>query len=137
MWLQTEEMISALFSCFQVMGMVYVMYYSVDIVHSVVPLIIILIITAFFLVCFYHTLLSAKGLNWLSMCSCLELVLFLLVSLNSFCKAFFLTLHRWSLIMAPFENMSTVEKEELAISLAALICADAKVELTVTCRWSL
>ena len=32
--------------------------------------------------------------------------------------------------MAPFENMSTVEKEELAISLAALICADAKVELT-------
>ena len=33
--------------------------------------------------------------------------------------------------MAPFESMSALEKEELVISLAALICADAKVEPTV------
>ena len=33
--------------------------------------------------------------------------------------------------MAPFEDMSAVEKEEFAISLAVLICADAKVEVTV------
>lgn len=32
--------------------------------------------------------------------------------------------------MAPFEDMSAVEKEEFAISLAVLICADAKVEVT-------
>ena len=33
--------------------------------------------------------------------------------------------------MAPFEDMSAVEKEEFAISLAVLLCADAKVEVTV------
>ena len=30
-----------------------------------------------------------------------------------------------------FEGMSTIEKEELIVSLATLICADAKVEVTV------
>ena len=33
--------------------------------------------------------------------------------------------------MAPFEEMSATEKEEFIISLAVLICADAKVEITV------
>ena len=33
--------------------------------------------------------------------------------------------------MAPFEEMSVIEKEELIVSLAALICADAKVEISV------
>ena len=33
--------------------------------------------------------------------------------------------------MAFFENMSAIEKEELVIALATLICADAQVELTV------
>lgn len=33
--------------------------------------------------------------------------------------------------MAPFEEMSATEKEEFVISLAVLICADAKVEITV------
>ncbi|KAK8818391.1 60S acidic ribosomal protein p1 [Blastocystis sp. ATCC 50177/Nand II] len=31
--------------------------------------------------------------------------------------------------MAIFEDMSTLEKQELIVSLAALICADAKVEI--------
>ena len=34
--------------------------------------------------------------------------------------------------MPMFEGMSTIEKEELIVSLATLICADAKVEVTVT-----
>lgn len=34
--------------------------------------------------------------------------------------------------MAPFEDMSAIEKEEFAISLAVLLCADAKVEITVS-----
>lgn len=33
--------------------------------------------------------------------------------------------------MAIFEEMSTIEKEELIVSLAALLCADAKVEVSV------
>ena len=33
--------------------------------------------------------------------------------------------------MAFFEDMSTIEKEELVIALATLICADAQVELNV------
>ena len=33
--------------------------------------------------------------------------------------------------MAIFEEMSTLEKQELIVSLAALICADAKVEINV------
>ena len=33
--------------------------------------------------------------------------------------------------MAIFEDMSTLEKQELIVSLAALICADAKVEINV------
>ena len=33
--------------------------------------------------------------------------------------------------MAIFEGMSTIEKEELIVSLAALLCADAKVEVSV------
>ena len=33
--------------------------------------------------------------------------------------------------MAPFEEMSATQKEEFIISLAVLICADAKVEITV------
>ena len=33
--------------------------------------------------------------------------------------------------MPMFEGMSTIEKEELVVSLATLICADAKVEVTV------
>ena len=33
--------------------------------------------------------------------------------------------------MAPFEDMSAVEKEEFANSLAVLLCADATVEVTV------
>ena len=33
--------------------------------------------------------------------------------------------------MAPFEEMSVIEKEELIVSLATLICADAKVDMTV------
>ena len=33
--------------------------------------------------------------------------------------------------MALFEEMSVIEKEELIVSLATLICADAKVEMTV------
>lgn len=32
--------------------------------------------------------------------------------------------------MAIFEEMSTIEKEELIVSLAALLCADAKVEVS-------
>ena len=39
--------------------------------------------------------------------------------------------------MAPFEEMSVIEKEELIVSLAALICADAKVEITVCRSFSL
>ena len=39
--------------------------------------------------------------------------------------------------MAPFEEMSATEKEEFVISLAVLICADAKVEITVwSCSFS-
>ena len=34
--------------------------------------------------------------------------------------------------MALFEEMSVIEKEELIVSLATLICADAKVEMTVS-----
>ena len=34
--------------------------------------------------------------------------------------------------MAIFEGMSTLEKQELIVSLAALICADAKVEINVS-----
>ena len=34
--------------------------------------------------------------------------------------------------MPMFEGMSTIEKEGLIVSLATLICADAKVEVTVT-----
>ena len=34
--------------------------------------------------------------------------------------------------MAPFEEMSAIEKEELIVSLAALICADASVEISVS-----
>ena len=37
--------------------------------------------------------------------------------------------------MAPFEEMSVIEKEELIVSLAALICADAKVEISVSCSF--
>ena len=33
--------------------------------------------------------------------------------------------------MAPFEEMSAAEKEEFIISLAVLVCADAKIEITV------
>ena len=33
--------------------------------------------------------------------------------------------------MAPFESMSAIEKEEFVISLATLLCADAKVDVTV------
>ena len=33
--------------------------------------------------------------------------------------------------MAPFESMSATEKEEFVISLATLLCADAKVDVTV------
>ncbi|KAK8794965.1 hypothetical protein WA538_005064 [Blastocystis sp. DL] len=32
--------------------------------------------------------------------------------------------------MAPFESMSAIEKEEFVISLATLLCADAKVDVT-------
>ena len=35
--------------------------------------------------------------------------------------------------MAPFEEMSATEKEEFIISLAVLVCADAKIEVTVCC----
>ena len=36
--------------------------------------------------------------------------------------------------MAIFEDMSTIEKEEFIVSLAALLCADAKVEVSVEIR---
>ena len=36
--------------------------------------------------------------------------------------------------MAPFEEMSAIEKEELIVSLAALICADASVEISVSIK---
>lgn len=36
--------------------------------------------------------------------------------------------------MSPFDDLSATEKEEFIVTLATLICADAKVEVTVTVK---
>ena len=36
--------------------------------------------------------------------------------------------------MSPFDDLSAAEKEEFIVTLATLICADAKVEVTVTIK---